>query len=136
MDPEERARKEHERVMKAREKLKFRVYAAARSAVLATEFFRSHSELYEPEIVVNVYAPYVDVNASLTEGQVRLLPVSGRARELNRFVEELRAGLEKAATSIGLEFTEDPSRYGGSQAVMLVDVPCGLHAILLRRGPE
>ncbi|HXY46794.1 MAG TPA: hypothetical protein VEK13_02700 [Thermoplasmata archaeon] len=136
MDPQERARKEHERVMKARERLKFRVYAAARSAVLATEFFRSHSELYEPEIVVNVYAPYVDVNASLTEGQVRLLPVNGRSRELTRFAEELRVGLQRAATSLGLEFTEDLSRYGGSQPVMLVDVPCGIHAILLRHGPE
>ena len=122
--------------MKARERLKFKIYAAVRTAVLATEFFRTHSELYEPEIVVNVYAPYVDVNASLTEGQVRLLPVNGRARELNRFAGELRVGLQKAAASLGLEFTDDPRQYGGSQPVMLVDVPCGFHAILLRHGAE
>lgn len=122
--------------MKARERLRFRVYAAVRNAVLATELFRSHSELYEPEIVVNVYAQFIDVNASLNEGQVRLLPVRGRSRELIRFAEELRTGFERIAANLHLEFTTDPARFGGSQPVMLVDVPSGYHAVLLRREGE
>jgi hypothetical protein len=135
-DTEERARREHERIMKARERLKFRVYAAVRGVVLGTELFRSHSELYEPEIIVNVYAQFVDANASLNEGQVRLLPVRGRTGYLNRFAEEMRNGIEKIAPSLHLELTTDPARFGGSQPVMLVDVPCGYRAVLIRREPE
>lgn len=135
-DPEEQARREHERVMRARERFKYRVYAAARGVALGTELFRSHSELYEPEIVVNVYSHVIDVTASLTEGQVRLLPVHGRAQELRRFAEELRAGFEKVAPSLNLEFTADPARFGGSQPVLLVDAPIGYRAVLARKGPE
>ncbi len=136
MDSEERARKEHERVMRAREKLKFRVYAAVRDAVLATDLFRAHSQLYEPDIVVNIYPRWVDVTTVLTEVQVRLLPVAGRTRVLHRFAEQLRAAIAGAAKGLELEFTEDPARWGGSQPVLLVDIPTGYRAVLLRSAPE
>jgi hypothetical protein len=136
MDPAERARREHERVMKARERLKFRVYAAVRGVVLGTELFRTHSELYEPDVVVSVYSEYIDVNASRNEGQVRLLPVNERSRILTRFAEELRDGIAKSAAPLKLEFTTDSARYGRSQPVMLVDVPSGYRAVLLRKEPE
>lgn len=136
MDPVERARREQERVIKARERLKFRVYAAVREVALGTELFRAHFQLHEPEIVVNVYARFVDVNTSLNEAQLRLLPIPSRSRELSRFAEELRAGIENAATELHLEFTRDPAQFGGSEPVMLVDVPCGYRAVLLRPEPE
>lgn len=136
MDPAEQSRREHERVMKARERLRFRVYAAVREVVLRTELFRAHTEFFEPDVFVNVFAQYVDVTTSLNEGQVRLLPVRGRSRDLNRFAEELRQGFERIGRDLRLEFATDPARFGGSQPVMLVDVPSGYHAILLRREPE
>ena len=132
MDPEERARREQERVIKSRERLRFRVYAAVRDVALGTELFRSHFELHEPEILVNVYVRFVDVNISLNEGQLHLLPAKGRSRDLNRFAEELRAGFGRIAADLHLEFTTDPSRFGGSEPVMLTDVPCGYRAVLLR----
>ena len=132
MDPEERARREQERVIKGRERLKFRVYSAVRDVVLGTELFRSHFELHEPDIFVNVYAQFVDVNISLNEGQLHLLPAKGRSRDLTRFAEELRTGMERIAIDLHLVFTTDPSRFGGSEPVMLVDVPCGYRAVLLR----
>jgi len=132
VDLEERARREQERVIRGRERLKFRVYAAVRDVVLGTELFRSHFELHEPDIFVNVYAQYVDVHTSLNEGQMHLLPVNGRSRDLNRFAEELRTGIGRVATELHLEFTTDPARFGGSEPVMLVDVPCGYRAVLLR----
>jgi hypothetical protein len=136
VDPEQRARREQERVIRERERLKFRVYAAVREAVLATELFRTHFELHEPDITVNVYARFVDVNASLNEGQLRLLPAAGRARELNRFAAELRSGLERVAGALHLEFATDVARYGGSEPVILVDVPCGYRAVLVRPPTE
>lgn len=136
MDPEERARREQERIIKSRERLKFRVYAGLRDVVLGTELFRLHFELHEPDIVVNVYAQFVDVNASLNEGQLHLLPAQGRSRDLNRFAEELRAGSERVAVSLQLQLTTDPARFGGSGPVMLTDVPCGYRAVLLRSPPE
>ncbi|MFZ0699036.1 MAG: hypothetical protein WAN74_02420 [Thermoplasmata archaeon] len=136
MDPEEQARREQERVIKGRERLKFRVYSAVRDVVLGSELFRSHFELHEPEIIVNVYARFVDVNTSLNEAQLHLLPARGRSRDLNRFAEELRAGLAGIASKLQLEFTTDPARYGGSEPVMLVGVPCGYRAVLLRSQPE
>lgn len=132
MDPEERARREQERVIRDRERLKFRVYSAVRDLVLGTELFRSHFELHEPDIVVNVYARFVDVNATLNEGQLRLVPVKSRSRDLGRFAEELRRGLAKIAGELHLEITSDPTRFGGSWPVMLVDVPSGYRAVLLR----
>jgi hypothetical protein len=132
VDPEERARREQERVIRVRERLKFRVYAAVRDVVLGTELFRSHFELHEPDIVVNVYPQFVDVHTSLNEGQLHLLPAKGRSRELNRFAEELRIGMEKIAANLHVEFTTDPARFGGSEPVMLVDVPSGYRAVLLR----
>ncbi|MGD0250819.1 MAG: hypothetical protein ABSB97_08065 [Thermoplasmata archaeon] len=136
MDPEERARREQEQVLKDRERLRFRVYSAVRDVTLGTDLFRSHFQLHEPEIVVNVYARFVDVNTSLNEAQLRLLPARGRPRNLNRFAEELRAGAERVAADLHLEFTTDPARFGGSDAVMLVGVPVGYRAVLLRSQPE
>ena len=136
MDPEERARKEQERVVRDRERLKFRAYAACREVGLASELFRSHFQLHEPEITVNVYPRYVDVNVCLNDAQLRLLPARGRSKELHRFAGELRAGLEKVAADLNLEFTVDPARFGGSEPVTLVDVPIGYRAVLLRPGPE
>jgi hypothetical protein len=136
MDPEERARKEQERVMKDRERLKFRAYAASREVALASELFRSHFQLHEPEITVNVYARYVDVNVGLNDAQLRLLPARGRSRELHRFAEELRAGLEKVAAGLALEFTVDPSRFGGSGPIDLEDAPIGYRAVFRRPVPE
>jgi hypothetical protein len=136
VDPEEKAGRARERAITARERLRFRVYSAVRDVGLRTELFRTHPELHEPEISVNVYAQLVDVNASLTEGQIRLLREKVRPRDLNRFAEELRDGIRKAAESLQLEFTLDPARFGGSQPVVLVDVPSGYRAVLLRREPE
>lgn|GEM_PF-6911979 len=136
MDPEERARREQERVIKGRERLKFRVYAAVRDVVLGTELFRSHFELHEPDIFVNVYAQFVDVHTSLNEGQLHLLPANGRSRDLHRFAEELRTGIARIAPALHLEYTGEPARIGGSGPVMLVDVPIGYHAVLLHAQRE
>jgi hypothetical protein len=136
VDLEERARREQERVLMNRERLKFRVYAAARGVVLGTELFRSNFQLHEPEILINVYPQYVDLNASLNAGQLHLLPAKGRSRDLRRFAEELRTGLEKLAAELQLELSFDPARWGGSEPVMLGDVPCGYRAVLLRSGHE
>jgi hypothetical protein len=136
VDVEEKARREQDRVIRDRERLKFRVYAVARAVLLGTELFRSNFQLHEPEIVVNVYREYVDVNASLNEGQVRLLPARGRSRDLHRFAEEVRTGLERQAPQLHLELTTDPARWGGSEPVALGDVPCGYRAVLLRLDRE
>jgi hypothetical protein len=136
VDPGEQVRREQERVIRGRERLRFRVYSAVRDVVLGTDLFRSHFELHEPEVVVNVYARFVDVNACLNEGQLRLLPANSRSRDLNRFAEELRNGLRKVAADLHLEFTTDPARYGGSEPVMLSDVPYGYRAVLLRSQPD
>ncbi len=136
MDPEERSGRDRERAITARERLRFRVYSAVRDVVLRTDLFRTHPELHEPEISVNVYPQLVDVNASLTEGQVRLLRDKVRPRDMNRFAEEIQDGIEKAAGSLQLELTLDPARFGGSQPVVLVGVPNGFRAVLLRREPE
>jgi hypothetical protein len=136
MDPAERARREQERVIRARERLKFRVYAAARDVVLGTELFRSNFQLHEPDIFVNVYPQFVDVNTSLNEGQLRLLPENSRSRDLSRFAEELRSGLEKVAANLHLEFTAEAARFGGSGPVTLVNVPIGYRAVLLRSERE
>jgi hypothetical protein len=136
VDPEERARREQDRVIRSRERLKFRVYSTVRDLVLGTDLFRSHFQLHEPDIIVNVYRHYVDVVTSLNEAQFHVLPVRTRSRELNRFAEQLRVGMEKIATDLDLTFTSDVARFGGSEPVMLVDVPSGYRAVLLRSGAE
>lgn len=136
MESGERSKREHERVLRTRERLRFRVYAAVRGVVLGTELFRTHPSLFEPDVVINVYPHLVDVQTSLNEGQLRLVPANRRSVELNRFAEELRAGMEKVATDLDLEFTSAATHFGGSQPVMLVDVPTGYRAVLLRRDPE
>ena len=136
MDPVEQARREQERAMKVRERLRFRVYTAVRDVMLETELFRSNFQLHEPDIFVSAYASFIDVNASLNEAQLHLLPVNSRSRDLHRFVEELRHGIERTATNLHLEFTTDPARFGGSGPVILVDVPIGYRAVLLRSEPE
>jgi hypothetical protein len=136
MDLAQSARREQERVMKARERLRFRVYSAVRDVMLGSELFRSNFQLHEPDFVVSAYPAFLDVNASLNEGQLQLVPVENRPRDLNRFAEELRRGIEKVASNLGLELTTDPTQYGGSGPVMLVDVPIGYRAVLLRRGSE
>ncbi len=122
--------------MKLRERLRFRVFAAVREAAFQTELFRSHPEFYEPDIFVNVYAHWVDAHTALNEGQVHLLPLRGRAGDLSRYVDQLRAGIEQRAPALQLEFTADPARFGGSQAVMLADVPIGYRAVFLRHDRE
>jgi hypothetical protein len=136
MDPEEEVRREQARVIKGRERLKFRVYTAVRDVALGSELFRQHFELHEPDIVVNVYAQFVDVNTSLNEAQLHLLPARGRSHDLNRFAGELQAGMARIAPNLGLEFTTDPARFGGSGPVMLVTIPCGYRAVLLRSERE
>jgi hypothetical protein len=136
VDPEERARREQDRVIRSRERLKFRVYSTVRDLVLGTELFRAHFQLHEPDIIVNVYRHYVDVVTSLNEAQFHVLPVRNRSRELNRFAEQLQIGMEKIARDLDLTFTSDAARFGGSEPVMLVDVPCGYRAVLLRSGAE
>ncbi len=136
MDPVARAGKEQERVLRARERLRFRVFSAVRDAALGTRLFRTHFELHEPEIVVNVYPQHVDVLVWLNEGQLRLLPARSRAEELGKFVEELRGSYERIAPALELTFTADPARFGGSQAVLLVDVPSSYRAVLLRHPGE
>ena len=118
--------------MKARERLRFRVFTAVREVMLGTQLFRSNFQLHEPEIVVNAYASHFDVNASLNEAQLQLLPVDTRFRDLHQFAEQLHRGIHKVAAEHHLEFTTDPVRFGGSGPVMLVDVPIGYRAVLLR----
>lgn len=118
--------------MKARERLRFRVYNAVRGVVLSTELFRSNFQLHEPDIVVSAYARFIDVNASLNEAQLHLLTAVSRSRDLHRFAEELRHGIEKVATNLHLEFTTNPAQFGGSEPIMVVDVPIGYRAVLLR----
>jgi len=122
--------------MKARERLRFRVFTAVRDLMLSTDLFRSNFQLHEPDIAVSAYAPFIDVNASLNEAQLQLLPVESRSVDLARFAEQLRRGFEKIATNLHLEFTTDPGRFGGSGPVMLIDVPIGYRAVLLRSEPE
>jgi hypothetical protein len=122
--------------MKARERLRFRVYSAVREVMLGTELFRSNFQLHEPDFVVSAYATFVDVNASLNEGQLQLIPVDNRSRDLHRFEEQLRRGIEKIASNLGLEFTTDSVGIGRSGPVMLVDVPIGYRAVLLRLDRE
>ncbi len=136
MDPEERARREQDRVIRSRERLKFRVFSAVRDLVLATDLFRSHFQLHEPDIIVNVYRQYVDVVTALNEAQLHVLPVRNRSRELYRFAEQLRTGMERIATGLDLTLNDEPSRFGGSEPVMLVDVPSGYRAVLVRSGNE
>ncbi|HYA58698.1 MAG TPA: hypothetical protein VEH57_09630 [Thermoplasmata archaeon] len=119
--------------MRAREKLKFRVYAAVRGLVLSTELFRSRPDFFEPDVFIYVYPQFVDVNTSLNEGQVHLLPAEGRSAALHRFAGELRNGFARIAGEVGLEFTPDSPRFGGSHPVLLLDVPIGYHAVLVRR---
>lgn len=130
------ARRDDERILRAREQLRFRVYAAVRNVALRTELFRSNFQLHEPEISVSVYSRYVDVNASLSEAQLRLVPVAGRAQALGRFAEELRTGIEKVAPTLQLEFSVDPASFGGSEPVMAGEAPVGLRAVLLRSDPD
>jgi hypothetical protein len=136
MDPAQSARREQERVMKIRERLRFRVYSGVRDVMLGSQLFRSNFQLHEPDFVVSAYAAFLDVNASLNEGQLQLIPVENRPRDLNRFAEDLRRGIEKVAHDLGLELSTDPAQYGGSGPVMLVDVPIGYRAVLLRRESE
>lgn len=136
VDDENRARKEQLRLIKLRERLKFRVYSAVRDVGLRTELFRTHAELHEPDISVNVYPRYVDLNICLTEGQLFLLSAAGRGSELTQFAEELRTGIARAAPILHLKFAMDPAQHGGSEPVMLTDVPCGFRAVLLRLEPE
>jgi hypothetical protein len=133
VDAEERARREQERVLRSREHLRFQVFAAVRRVAFGAELFRTHPEFYEPDIFVNVYPEFVDATTALTEGQVRLLPVHARARELSRYAEELRGGFQTLAPSLRLEFVAGPSRFGVTEPVMLVDIPIGYHALFARR---
>ncbi|MFZ1023220.1 MAG: hypothetical protein WAN87_03710 [Thermoplasmata archaeon] len=136
MDPEERARREQDRVIRSRERLKFRVFSVVRDLALGTDLFRSHFQLHEPDIIVNVYSHYVDVVTSLNEAQLHVLPVRNRTRELNRFGEQLRTGMERIATGLDLKISSDPAQFGGSEPVILVDAPIGYRAVLLRSGSE
>lgn len=130
------ARRDDERVLRIREQLRFRVYAAVRDVALGTELFRSNFQLHEPEISINVYSHHVDVNASLSEAQLRLVPVTGRPRALSQFATELRDGIEKVATTLQLEFTVDRAKFGGSEPVAVGEVPVGFRAVLLRSNPD
>ena len=136
MDPEERARREQDRVIRSRERLKFRVFSAVRDLVLGSDLFRTHFQLHEPDIVVNVYSQYVDVVTCLNESQLHILPVRNRSRELSRFGEQLRVGMERIATGLELKFSSDAAQFGGSEPVMLVDVPIGYRAVFPRSGSE
>ena len=122
--------------MKARERLRFQVYSAIRDLMLETDLFRSNFQLHEPDISVSAYARFIDVNASLNEAQLRLIPVENRSRHLNLFAEQLQTGIRKIATRLGLEFATDPSQFGGSTSVTLLDVPIGYRAVLVRPVPE
>jgi hypothetical protein len=136
MDPAQSARREQERVMKARERLRFRVYSAVRDVMLGSDLFRSNFQLHEPDLVVSAYAAFLDVNASLNEGQLQLIPVENRPRILSQFAEELHRGIERVARNLGLELALDSSQFGGSGPILLVNVPIGYRAVLLRRESE
>lgn len=124
--------KEEERVLRAREKLRFRLFAAVREMMLATELFRTHYELHEPEVVVSVFADDVDIVAVLNESQIRLLKGRVGLGELTRFAADVRRGLARCATEAGLEARSD--RHGREEPalVALVDAPIGCHAVLGR----
>lgn len=131
-----RAQRKDEANLRTRERLRFRVYAAVRDVVLGTELFRSNFQLHEPEVSVNVYTRFVDVNISLNEAQLHLIPADVRLRDLDRFAKELRNGLERIAPELQLEFTTDPNRWGGSEPVWLSDLPIGYRGVLVRTTPE
>ncbi len=128
-------RRDEERVLKAREQLRFRLYAAIRDVALGTELFRANFQLHEPEISISVYSHHVDVNASLSESQLRLVATDGRPRVLTRFAEQLRSGMERAAITLQLELSEQPGRFGVSEPILVGEVPVGYHAVLLRPSP-
>jgi hypothetical protein len=132
MGPVVSARRQDERDLRAREQLKFRIYSAARDVVLATRLFRSNFQLHEPEITVNIYARFVDLNVCLNEAQLRLIPVESRPRDLELFAQELKSGVEKLAAGLQLDFTVDPAKFGGSETIMLGSTPIGFRAVLLR----
>lgn len=136
MDEELQHRKEQIRVLRDRERLRFRVFAAVRDVALGTELFRSHAEIHEPEVTVTVFPQAVDVTTSLTERQLHVLREKVRTGDLRRFADELRAGIGAGAGKLNLELSTDPARLGGSQPVLLAGVPSGYRAVLLRRDPE
>ena len=125
-----------ERILRARDRVRFRVYAGVRDAMLRSELFRSLPQLHEPEVVVNVSGPWVDVTAALNEGQFHLLVANGRTPDLPRFAEELQRGIESTARELGLTLSTDRARFGGSFAVMLGALPIGFRAALLRPDAE
>jgi hypothetical protein len=136
VDSEIGHRKEQIRVLRDRERLRFRVFAAVRDVALGTELFRTHAEIHEPEVTVNVLGHVVDVTTALTERQLHVLREKVRAEDLRRFADELRAGIEAGAAKLNLEFSTDPARHGGSQPVLLAGVPSGYRAVLVRRDAE
>ena len=125
-----------ERVLAARERLRFRVFSAARDVALGTRLFRLNFQLHEPEISVNVYSRHVDVNVCLNEAQLRLLPKTERSRELEHFTRELQSGIERLAASVQLVFTLEKPQFGGSEAIMAGENAIGYHAVLLRPNPD
>jgi hypothetical protein len=134
MDAQERARMKHDRLMKARQRLQNRVLTSVRNIVLGTALFRSHPELHDPDVSVTVYAQFVLVTTSLNGGQLEILPVDGRARDLNEFAEQLREGLETLAADLHLPMVQDPgSPLGRSGPIMVLDTPSGYQAVLLRQ---
>jgi len=124
--------REVERVLRERERLRFRVYAATREAVLATELFRSHAQLHEPEIATNVYPGAVEVVTTLSEGQLRLLRADADASAFSRFVEDVRSRLESRGDALGLRSVAEAPGFGRSEAVRAAGVPCGYRALFLR----
>jgi len=125
-------RREDERTLRAWEQLRFRVYSAARDIALGTQLFRTNFQLHEPEITVNVYARFVDLNVSLNGAQFHLIPLEGRSRDLDLFAQELEGGIRRVAATLELDFTTDPAQFGGSGPIRLVTVPIGYRAVLLR----
>jgi hypothetical protein len=136
MESPEQARKDQERAMKNRERVRFRVYNAVRDVMLGTALFRTNFQLHEPDITVNAYSQFIDVNASLNEAQLRLIPTDNRSRHLHQFAGELQDGITRIAARLNLELTTDPARFGGSGPVMLVNVPIGYRAVLLLHDRE
>lgn len=137
MDPEEQARRDNERVVNSRERLRARVDAKVREFVLGSALFRAHPELGQPDVFVHVYSQFVHVVTSLNGAQLSILPIHGRTRDLNHFAEELRERFERLATDLHMTLVTEPGGpFGKSTPVMVIDTPSGYWAVLSRPHPD
>jgi hypothetical protein len=101
-----------------------------------TKFCAGHPELGLPDVSVRVYFQLVEVYVCLNGDQVKLLPLTGRDRDLRWFTEELRSGLEAIGKRFHLPMIVEPGGplgHSGAISVLPPDILGGYHAVLRRR---